>query len=197
MKLKTVRCMKARTAEPHRISLPDMQSKPLKLNVQKRQKGFCFMFDSPFSIMVFSVFPIFFIFRFAYLAENESFCNLIDCLNEKYGKFFIIATLCCTLFTLYLDQSGQTDFMENPVSLGIVYFLVLTASNLRVYDGFGIVFMLVGNVVVYAALERELFDAGGIYYVFVFNVLYCIYSLIFINLHHIMKFLDIKILEKK
>lgn len=87
--------------------------------------------------------------------------------------------------------------MENPVSLGIVYFLVLTASNLRVYDGFGIVFMLVGNVVVYATLERELFDAGGIYYVFVFNVLYCIYSLIFINLHHIMKFLDIKILEKK
>ena len=197
MKLKTVRCMKARTAEPHGLSLQYRQSRPLKLNVQKRQKGFCFMFDSPFSIMVFSVFPIFFIFRFAYLAENESFCNLIDCLNEKYGKFFIIATLCCTLFTLYLDQSGQTDFMENPVSLGIVYFLVLTASNLRVYDGFGIVFMLVGNVVVYAALERELFDAGGIYYVFVFNVLYCIYSLIFINLHHIMKFLDIKILERK
>lgn len=155
------------------------------------------MFDSPLSIMFFSVLPIFFIFRFAYLAENESFCNLIDCLNEKYGKFFIIATLCCTLFTLYLDQSGQTDFLENPVSLGIVYFLVLTASNLRVYDGFGIVFMLVGNVVVYAALERELFDAGGIYYVFVFNVLYCIYSLIFINLHHIMKFLNIKILERK
>ena len=104
------------------------------------------MFNSPLSIMAFSVLPIFFIFRFAYLAENESFCNLIDCLNEKYGKFFIIATLCCTLFTLYLDQSGQTDFLENPVSLGIVYFLVLTASNLRVYDGFGIVFMLVGNV---------------------------------------------------
>ena len=34
------------------------------------------MFDSPFSIMVFSVFPIFFIFRFAYLAENENFLQL-------------------------------------------------------------------------------------------------------------------------
>lgn len=155
------------------------------------------MFDSPFSIMVFSVFPIFFIFRFAYLAENEDFCNLIDYLNEKYSKFFTTATLCCSLFTLYLAQIHQTDLMQNPVSLGIIYFLVLTASNLRVYDGFGIVFMLAGNLVVYAVLERELFDAGTIYYVFIFNVLYCIYSLIFINLHHIMKFLNIKIFERE
>ena len=155
------------------------------------------MFNSPLSIMVFSVLPIFFIFRFAYLAENESFCNLIDYLNKKYSKFFLTATFCCSLFTLFLVQSHQTNLMENPVSLGIIYFLVLTASNLRVYDDFGIVLMLVGNLVVYAAIERELFDAGGIYYVFIFNVLYCIYSLIFINLHHIMKFLDIKILERK
>lgn len=155
------------------------------------------MFDSPSSIMLFSVFPAFFIFRLAKLSENEDFCNLIDYLNEKYSKFFITATLCCSLFTLYLAESHQTDLMENPVSLGIIYFLVLTASNLRVYDGFGIVLMLAGNLAVYAVIERELFDAGGIYYVFIFNVLYCIYSLIFINLHHIMKFLNIKIFERK
>ena len=139
------------------------------------------MFDSPSSIMLFSVFPAFFIFRLAKLSENEDFCNLIDYLNKKYSKFFLTATLCCSLFTLFLVQSHQTNLMENPVSLGIIYFLVLTASNLRVY----------------AAIERELFDAGGIYYVFIFNVLYCIYSLIFINLHHIMKFLNIKIFERK
>ena len=75
------------------------------------------MFDSPSSIMFFSVFPAFFIFRFAYLAENEDFCNLIDYLNEKYSKFFITATLCCSLFTLYLAESHQTNLVENPVSL--------------------------------------------------------------------------------
>ena len=82
------------------------------------------MFDSPSSIMLFSVFPAFFIFRLAKLSENEDFCNLIDYLNKKLQQiFFLTVTLCCSLFTLFLVQSHQTNLMENPVSLGIIYFL--------------------------------------------------------------------------
>ena len=151
------------------------------------------MFNSSSIMIACAVFPTLFIFRICYLSENEQYLSLVSNLNKKYGKLFLYATLCCAVYTLYLAGSGRTDLTENAPGIGIVYFLVLTATNLHVYDGFGILFMLFGNVVVFAAFVRELFDMGGLYYLVIFNVIYCIYSLVFVNLHHIAKLLNIKI----
>ena len=148
-------------------------------------------------IIPFVLLPALFIYRLCYLSENERFRSLVNYINDKSGKFFLNATFCCALYAFYLANTNQTDLILNPFSIGFVYFLVLTASNLRVYDGFGILFMLFGNGIVFAAFARELFNSGGLHYVLIFSAVYCIYSLIFTNLHRITKFLNIKIGEGK
>ena len=155
------------------------------------------MLNSSLIIIPFVLLPALFIYRLCYLSQNERFCSLVNYINDKMGKFFLNATFCCALYAFYLSNTNQTDLILNPFSIGFVYFLVLTASNLRVYDGFGILFMLFGNGIVFAAFARELFNSGGLYYVLIFSAVYCIYSLIFTNLHHITKFLNIKIGEGK
>lgn len=155
------------------------------------------MFSSSFSLVLFAVFPIVVVFRVAYLAENDFYCSVVDFLNEKYGKFFLHLTFACSIFTWYLVETGRADLTENAFIVGVIYFLVLTATNLRVYDPFGLIFFLGGNVVIFALLIKDLFNIGGIYPVFIFSMLYSVYNLVFLNLHHIARFLNIKIDERK
>lgn len=155
------------------------------------------MFNSSAIIILFAVFPAFFIIRLAGLYENTRFRTVLDYINGKAGNFFMYVIFGGALFTVFCQAINQGDILENPVILVIAYLLLLTASNLSAFDGFGILLMLFGNVIAYAAIAKAMLGMGGFYYLVMFNAVYCVYSLLFLNLHNLARFLNIKINEGK
>lgn len=155
------------------------------------------MFNSSAIFVVSAIFPAFFIIKIAGLYENKQFSTVINYLNEKAGVFLNFVILAWSLYTLYFVSTNQVEMVENPVIYGIAYFALLTVSNLGLYSGFGVLMLLFGNVIGYAAMLKAMQGFGGFYYLVMFNAVYCVYSLMFLNLHNLARFFNIKINEGK
>ena len=93
------------------------------------------------------------------------------------------------VIALYDSLVGNVEELLNiQVIAGLLCILVLTLTNVQAYTKNGLVFVAVGNLVVSSVLIKLSYSVGGNDYLGLFLSFYALYSILFLNLHHIYTF---------